>query len=329
MEQSQIFSSLQQFQFETVADICCGVWRGYPVSLHKNTGVYYVDLAIRVEKPNAVKKTIKKALKASSSRVAKLSLVWSKAITFIITFPDSEEPGNRFIQTMEEITGLLSSNNVPPAQTCALSGASNPDSLCLIVAENHISYQPVMGQLIREQNAKVAEKVEDNENNGNYLTGIIGAVLGAVVGIVVNVLIIVFLQRIFAIAFALVPVASMFGYKLLKGKANKAAIVIVVLLSLIAVPVMCVLSYVLFISKELSMSFGEVFPQVMELIQENAEVRSECFTDAPMMLLFMALGIFIAWRYMSGSLNSSVAGVVSAQAASLRPNPDYRVNGRA
>ena len=173
------------------------------------------------------------------------------------------------------------------------------------------------------------EKGGDDENNGNSLTGIIGAVLGAVVGIVVNVLIIVFLQRIFAIAFALVPVASMFGYKLLKGKANKAAIVIVVLLSLIAVPVMCVLSYVLFISKELSMSFGEVFPQVMELIQENAEVRSECFTDAPMMLLFMALGIFIAWRYMSGSLNSSVAGVVSAQAASLRPNPDYRVNGRA
>lgn len=329
MDQTELNSVFSRNGFEEISGLWCGVWKGYALSLRKITGSnYYADVAVRVSSPGPVKKSVKAILKQNCKKIAALVNLQSKVAVFNIVFSKADNLGARFTELMEGITGALMQSGAAPADTCALTGQANPDSLCLVQIGNLFCFQPVLGAAVRSQNAEVQAKVEENENNGNYLTGIIGAVLGAAVGIVVNVLIIVFLQRIFALAFALVPVASMFGYKLLKGKANKTAIIIVVLLSLIAIPVMCVLAYSLFIAKELSMSFGEVFSKVLELLQENAEIRSECFTDAPMMLLFMALGIFIAWRYMSGSLNSSVAGAASAQAASLRPNPSYHSFGR-
>lgn len=324
MDHKQFFSTLQQFQFQTVENICCGVWRGYAVSLRIYAGAYYyVDVAIRADKPKDVKKTVKRALKVR--KLASVAFVGTMSITLTVKFPKHTDPANHFTTVMEEITSTLNANGIYPANTCAMSGAANPDSLCIVYTGNGLSYQPVMSHIIQEQTEKVAEKVEDNENNGSLLTGMVGAVVGAIVGIIVNVLLMVFTKRMYALAFALVPVAAMFGYKLLKGKATKLSMVIVIVLSAISVPLMCVLNAVLFVSTENKLSLGDAFSGVTALMETDPSFKSNVYSDLPSMILFMALGVLIAWGYMLGSLNSSQIKGSQAQVSSMRPNPLYQL----
>ena len=324
MDQNQVFAALANYQFETVNGVCCGAWKGYAVALRKYMGTnYYLDVALRVRELSAAKKAIKRGLKESGRKLAKFVVVWDKGVTLTVSFPTSEEPASRFSAVMEEVTAVLGQSGLLPADTCAVTGEPNPDSLCLIAGGTHISYQPVNGAAVREQNAQTVEKIEENENNGSLTGGILGAILGAAVGIAVNVLIIVFTQRIFSIAFALVPLAAMFGYKLFKGKTNKTALIVVIVLSVIAVPLMCILSYGFYVAKEYDLAVGEVFSIIFELLGKDKELTADIFSDLPMMILFMALGVLIAWRYLGSSINSTQLKASSAQISSLRPNPNY------
>ena len=103
---------------------------------------------------------------------------------------------------------------------------------------------------------------------------------------------------------------------------SRGSVVIVVVLSLFGVLVMEYLEFVIYLVKDHEFFLGEAMSlagQFMLDPQMYAEVGGELLQ----MLLFMALGIWIAWRYMSGQTNSSKVTDTEAQLASLRRNPTY------
>ena len=185
-----------------------------------------------------------------------------------------------------------------------------------------LNYQPVNAAALRQQGTQAREKAEENQTNGSYLLGLIGAILGTLVGLIPNLLTAVYTETIYSILFALIPICAMLGYKLLKGKMDTGSIIVVVVLSLISVPLMVVLELAFYFVRD-GFSLGFALSRSVQLLTEPG-VLSELGGELVKRVLFMGLGIWVAWRFMSNQTNRSAVQNSEAQLASLRPNPAYQ-----
>lgn len=321
---NDVYTALNSLGFETMGNLCFGSWKGYAVSLRPFTGkIYYVDLAVRLPKiPAGLKKTLGRAVNEPGLRIGGIEMVKKNVIISSLSFAKADNPANHFAAWMDKLTAALRENGIGPADTCALTGASRPDSLCLVTIDGVCCYQPVCAAAVRDKGTQMRAKIEDNETNGSYALGLVGALLGMLLGVILNVLGIVFTERIYALLFALVPLGAMFGYKLFKGKMSKGSIVIVIVLSLLAVPMIPLFEMAFYFVRDYGAQLGEALPVAAQLMI-MPEFLSEIGGELLQLLLFMALGIWIAWKYMSGQTNSSQALSSETQMATLRPNPFY------
>ncbi len=320
-----LFQEIARYGFKPVnPKICVGTWRNYAVALNNYAGkACYYYAAIRIPKGSReLLKAVAEAYKAAGlNKNVSVLQAGPNCIQGIFT-PPKEDVGGCFTRFLDTLTGALAQNGVAPANTCALTGAPNPDSLCFMMNGTFQGYQPVCGSVTRQSGCQAQARVEENETGGSYLTGFIGALLGMALGVAVNLLTLVFLQRYFAVLFALVPVAAMFGYKLFKGKLDKLSIIIVILLSVVAVPLMELLTLSISVARELGISFGTALEASMEALQ-IPEVKKEVIADILKMLLFMGLGVFFAFSFLRAQLNSTKLGSTQLALDSMQPNPLY------
>lgn len=317
-EFTQAVSSLGFFP---VLNFQCGTWRGYAVSIWRSSGKrWFATAAVRIPNLSGVRKTLKNAVKELGAKPGVVQQCTDTRAMFGFTLGGTEDTRQSIQSSLDLMAATLHKVGIAPADSCAVSGLPAPDSLCLVrTKDGAYSYQPVMASVIRSENAEVQKRTEENEADGSMVSGFVGAVLGMLVGVVLNLLTIIFLERVLALVFALVPLAAMFGYKLFKGKMNKGAIVIVLLLCLFAVLLMPYLELVYYVVHDYGTSLGEALPACVQLYVENF---SELTGELAQLLLFMGLGVFIAWRSMFGQINSAQVRASQLQLDSLRPNPN-------
>ena len=321
--ENPIFAKLAPLGFTPVdQNNCVGTWKNYAVTLRRvNFAAYYVLLAIRIPAASKeLKRSLKVAVKTNVGKKAAIANVQPNFVQGQINFGREDEAAALSV-FLDTVTAVLRENGVGPANTCAVTGAANPDSLCLLDRPGFPGFQPVCATAVRQEGYAAQARVEENENNGSYLTGAIGALLGMLVGVGVNLLTLVFLHRFYVILFALVPVAAMFGYKLFKGKTDKISIVIVIVLSVIAVPLMEFLTLVFDVMREYSAPFGEVLSWASEAFFAP-EFTKQTIPEMLKMLLFMALGVFVAWSFMAKQTNSVQARGAQILLDTMRPNPN-------
>lgn len=319
-----IYSALEPLGFESEGAVCFGTWKGYAVSLRQFSGkTYYADVAVRLPKiPGGLRKNLNRELKEPGLKIGGIELIRKSVITMSISFSKVEEAAARFTEKLDKLTAALREQGIAPADTCAVSGASRPDSLCLVVSDGILSYQPVCAAVIREKGTHAREKAEENQANGSYVLGFVGALLGMLVGLIPNVLGIIYTERIYGLLFALVPLASMFGYKLFTGKMSKGSIVIVIVLSLLGVVLIPWMELSFYLVRDYGTTVREGLSYAAQYLLAPGSL-AEIGGELLQLLLFMALGIWIAWKYMSGQTNSSQVMSSEAQLATLRPNPAY------
>ena len=320
--ENELFSAFSRYGFESEGVLGYGTWQNYAVTLQRlSARTYYIHVAVRLaEKPAKVGKILQKALKG---RKIKNQRFTKNTLIFSLNLPKGEDAAAAMASQLDAITEALRLNGIGPADTCAISGAPRPESLCLAPVDGLVSLQPVCAAAVRSQEAATREKVEENQENGSYALGFVGALLGMLVGLIPNLLTILFAERVSALLFALVPIASMFGYKLMKGKMSKGSVVIVILLSLLGVLVIPFLELVFYFVRDYGAPVGEAISTAGQLMG-SPEFLSEILSELLQLLVFMALGILFAWRYMSGNVNSNVVQGAALQTASLRPNPLYQ-----
>ena len=320
---NETFAQLSQFGFTPVNDaVCVGTWNNYAVELQRYSGrTYYTYLAIRIPKADkAVKKACNAAFKAAGLKRATVMGVAPNFVQAACTLEKGDAEVPCFRTFMDTLTGTLARNGIAPANTCALTGAPNPDSLCLVLNNKYMGYQPVVGAAVRQGNYDLQARVEENENNGSYASGFVGALIGALLAVAINVAAMVFTDRMYAILFALVPIFAMFGYKLFKGRTNKGSLIILLLLSLLAIPLMVYLTVTVSIVREYGVPLGDALRAAGQIVV-NPEYLAEVRGTLLMMLLFMALGLLIAWRFIRGQLNSTRVQTSNLQVETMRPNP--------
>ncbi len=320
-----VLSAINQLGLEGLGNIFYGTWKGYAVTLRKiSAKTFYLDVAVRMEKvPAGLRRALGRGIKEKGMRLGGIELINKKRVVFSISFKGSDQALPRLQERLDAATSALRENGISPADTCAISGAARPDSLCLVNVNGAPCYQPVCAAVVREQSTQTREQAQENEVNGSYAMGILGAALGMLVGLIPNLLTIVLAERIYGILFALVPICAMFGYKLFKGKMGKASIAIVIVLSLLGVVLIPYLELVFYLVRDSGFTLGQAF-DIARLYMTQPEFLGEISGDLLQLLLFMVIGIAIAWRYMSSQTNSSTVQSAEAQLASLRPNPAYQ-----
>ena len=321
----EILSALARLGFDNTGIYYYGVWKEYAVTLRRITAKsFFADLAVRLDKiPTGLRKALAAAVKEKGLKIGGAEAITKTSISFSFSFGKNDEAEARLTERLDTMVAALRENGIAPADTCALSGAADPDSLCLVPRGSLYSFQPVNAALIRQQSTQTREQAQENEVNGSYATGIVGAVLGMLVGLIPNLLTIVFTERIYGLLFALVPICAMFGYKLFKGKMGKASIAIVIVLSLLGVVLIPYLELVYYLVKDSGFPLGQAF-DIARLYMTEPEFLGALKGDLLQLLLFMVIGIAFAWRYMSSQTNSSTVQSAEAQLSTLRPNPARR-----
>ena len=320
--ENELSQALSSLGFLQAKNFYCGSWRGYAVMLWKYAGKnWFASYAVRLQKLGGVRKDVKKAVKELGGKPGNVQNCTATRAMFIVPLKGEESVHQSLRNNLDLYAAALQKAGIAPADTCAVSGMSAPDSLCLVQAKDGLSYQPVMASAVRQNNAQIQQITEENETNGSVVSGIVGAVVGMLVGVLINLLSIVFLDRVFALLFAVVPLASMFGYKLFKGKMNKAAIAVVLVLCLVAVLLVPYLEGVYYLVHDYGISLGEALPACVQIYVQNF---SEFLQEIGQLLLFMALGVFIAWRYLSGQINSNQVKYAQTMLETLRPNPNHQ-----
>lgn len=310
-----IYKALEARGFETVGEMCFGSWKGYAADLRPYSGYYYLDVAVRVDKKDKdLRKRVQKTVKRNNSGRSLGCINNGKYLTFTVSFNKKTPYEQQFAAYMEAIIAALNENGVSAANTCAVCGGSGPDSLCAVG-----SYQPVHSACTRDMYLAVRDAAQENQENGSYITGFIGALLGMLVGLVPNLLTAMFMDEIYSMFFALVPLAAMFGYRKFRGKLNNGAVGIVVVLSFISVFVMQFLLTGFYVMDEQGLSLGLAFSFVAEELL-NLKGLGMIANYSLAHFLFMFLGVWISWTYIKQTNKGSLRQM-DAVLKTLRPDP--------
>lgn len=313
---NNVFKSLESLGFETHGSYSCGSYKGYAMDFRLENSYYYLDVAVRVE---AKSKELKNALKTAVKNTGlKFSFYTNQGsfLSFLTRFNRKSAYEEQAAAFMDAVVNILRGMNIQPANTCAVCGGGSPDSLCCVS-----SYQPVHSACMKRMHEEAKDSAEHNRQNGSYLTGFIGAFLGAIVGLLPNIFTAFAFDTLYAVLFALVPMASIWGYKKLNGKNTKGAIVIVVILSLLSVFLLQFLILGSAVADEYGVGFGEAMLAVVEIflnLEGLVMIASESLTE----FFFMLLGLLFSWEYISRT-NTTELKASQAVLDTLRPNPAY------
>jgi hypothetical protein len=312
---NDVYQAFAAYGFETAGSVCLGSFGGYALSLQPNgSSGYYLDAATRTPANDS---TFRKSYKTIKPKTVTGIGATKTSTRLIVVFRGKTPLGQQVDELLRSFTGALRETGIAPAATCAVCGGAAPESLGFFRG----TYQPVHGGCLQGLVTKARETAEDNRVNGSYLTGFLGALLGAVVGILPSLLLIALTDRIYAVLFALIPLASMWCYRKFGGKMDKASIGIVVVLSLLAVLLMTAVSASMSLADEYGEPFFEVFPAILAYVV-TAEGFLALLQDSIVPLIFLAIGLVLAWRFLRQTGAATVQDAEAA-AATLRPNPAY------
>lgn len=201
-----------------------------------------------------------------------------------------------------------------PPQECPICKRPGCDAYAFVAP----GFRPVHAACVQQQSGAQLEAAADNEANGSYATGVIGALLGALAGTLPNVLLIFALQRIFAILCALIPLGAYYGYKLLRGRMNRAVLPVVIIFSVLMTPMVDFLA-------ELAYGLAEGYTITpMQYIQVFMLYPEEFLPALGQILLFIAIGIFIVFSRIRQT-NTHFSSQAVSTLASLRPMAAYSV----
>ena len=296
-----VSTALARLGIGAVGQVYIGVWDGYAVTVRHGAPYYYLDFAARPDrKDRALPKTLRSDLKARLPKTILGCVNRGDHLKCTITLEKKTPYADQFSAALDAIAQALRSRDVLPAQTCAVCGREHPDSLCLIGG-----YQPVHAACVNTMTETTKQAAEENERKGSYLTGFIGGVLGVLVGLVPSLLSILLFDRIYTVLFALVPLCAMWGYRKLNGKRSSASIVIIIILSLAGVVLLEFLAVTISFKQELGMTLLPAMRYTLNYLFSSVGV-GVMLQESLAELLFMAIGIFIAWRFLAHTNHSAV-----------------------
>lgn len=298
--------------YRVIGKAAYGVENDYPAAVFfVGAKQWRIALTAVIDNFKEVRKSLKEQLgKKYGFQYANNHLTYD----IIVTNKDYQETLN---EALTEVTRALHQMGIKPSAVCPICGQSN----CNVLVSYANGYDPAHKSCLDQMANHVRTKAEKSTQSGNYITGIIGALLGAVIGALPSVLSIIWVERIYAILFALIPLASYYGYKLLKGKMTTAVIPITIVFSIVGVYVIEIVLLIYYMIWEYGLTFGEAFPLTMASLTDPS-IWVAMTMDSITSFIFVALGIWIAWGRISRTAKTEVQDLDSVMASVMMYGED-------
>lgn len=191
-------------------------------------------------------------------------------------------------ERLQEVFTMIDRRDFIVNDVCPICQKGNCDTLGVTS-----SYHPTHKTCLHKQKQAQVEQLESNE--GNYLTGAIGAFLGSLLITLLGLVSIVLIQVSYGIIFACSGLVGAWGYRKLKGKLGTAARFLICAMSLLAFVVFlycyAYVSLCLYLETTLSLSlFFNLIPEITSIIF-SVDFLSTCWFE----ILFFVIGLGLAW----------------------------------
>ncbi len=211
--------------------------------------------------------------------------------------PVKEEKVNKAIDNLSTFTQVLAAMNLNNQSKCIFCGQDKEDEDVIFGNYNGL-YLPQHESCRQQAKTKAVAKMnQENSNTKMYPISILLAFGGAfIAALIINILTyFVFDGTMYAIAYALVPIAAFFAYKLGKAPRNKKMIVSIIAASAVATLLIDII-FLYIVSLGYNMSF-------IDFLIEN---KTAVLGNEGMTLLFLAIGVWISWNIITKTNDSDV-----------------------
>lgn len=284
-----------------------GFESGYPVSaIRLSSSLIALNFTLRVDAPRKEMlkdKTFKEELKANNlSALANANTTNVLQINVNVKKTSAEEA---YAAALQVALNLFARFGIAPENhACPVCGVRG----CGVAVMQRGACVPYHKSCLEQQRDAQAQKVGNAVEDGSYFTGILGGIAGAVVGILPSLLVIVLSNTIYGMLFALIPMAIAKGYRMAKGKPDKVSIVITVVLSILSVYLLQSAVMVQYLMSKYGFYFGEAISEIFYWIT-NTSFLLEITTSSSTEFVFMVLGLWISWSYISNTGESGVGNL--------------------
>lgn len=288
-------------------DTMVGSYRGYPFTTRlkeKQISVLTTVFTLSGRLPGKVGKRLKKELPP------RCSLTWNPTLTLVCSGQD-DGLLETYTSAMETVTTALHEAGVSVPDQCPFCRKGGCDSLALVGS----GYVPVHKSCCEERSYSTVTNAEINAKQGSYVTGLIGALLGGFVAILPSLLTIWFLEKIYAVLFFLIPLGAYYGYRLLRGRMDRAVGVITIVISLVMPFVLEQAVFYLTVAT----AFG-IVPSVLDTVALYFQYYTlgEMALSMAMPYVFLVFGLFVTFRQITRTAHHEVVDA-SAAMDSLMP----------
>lgn len=273
-----------------------GVFGDYPFQATLKSGKFDVlTVVIRLRKcpsGRAVRQTRKELPKGSGL------LRGNDRITLTCSGMDGDLTQN-FESCMRTVSGMLREEGALIPDTCPLCRKKGCDALALVNG-----YVPVHRECCQQGAYDTVAREELNRVQGSYITGIVGALVGGLVGAIPTLLTIWFLERIWALLYALIPLCAYWGYRMLRGRMNRGCVVIVLLSSVFQLfAIEQIYFYMAIVA-----TFG-IWPSIFDTVSYYFQLMTpgDIVSDMAMSFIFLLIGVWIVFRKISTTGADEVA----------------------
>lgn len=204
----------------------------------------------------------------------------------------------KFEQATHLVRETFPRTGIQPASACSQCGDGSTDDL--VLRDGVI--RPIHGHCKERMAQELLEKVEKNVSTGSMPLGILGAILGGLIGCLPNIFFI-WLSDDFSyypILYALIPLASYFGYKTFKGVMSRGTPWIIMAISVICTVLQEYVFAYIILAQVTAMytNYGFGFAD-FRFYLKDADLQFELMLEILKGLLWCALGIVITWKQIS------------------------------
>lgn len=294
MKNKKFDAMMEEVGLRVVGKSAYGMIGDFPVvaTINQQSGIQ-VTFTLEDALPAGIKKDLKRAVK----KYAVVTYIGKEHMLAIVA-NQPKKFAERYQGMSAAVVAVFAENNVRPVDVCPYCKQAG----CDVIAQHKTGYQAVHNACLRNEQDKIKAAAEDNLNNGSYLLGIIGAVIGGLLACIPSVLSTLWAETAYAILYALIPLGIYYGYKLFKGKMDRVALVVTIVLSLFFALMVDVLTVIAFMVSE-----GLPLNLLILLIVDKEFLIDFFVRDGLISLVFTGLGVFWTWGQISKTSYTAVA----------------------
>lgn len=286
-----------------------GAHRGYPfIAVFKAARQGSITVSMTVE--GKVDGKLLKAIRADLPKGCVSQPPRNQGTVVFTVQQKDADPTALFEQVLNAVATHFREAGLTPSDVCPICHQPGCDGLAFLNA----AYVPVHQSCVQNEAQTVTLQAQRNQEKGNYFTGFLGALLGGLLGTIPNVIAAVWLERIVAILYALIPLGAYYGYKLLKGKMNRAALISAIVSSVINLFMVEYITQYVWICLDFEELFDlPLYTQFFFMVLQEGKLTGNLLQGA----LFLALGLWFSWSQISHTGRQDVQSAATVQATIL------------